>query len=153
MFTATPNTYVLPVMLVLRLQVDAYIRQLLGLPPREPQPPPRAAAAAAPADTAEPSEGNGRRNRGTVQAEQVSQRLLLVMPAVCRSAVAECAARLVWPVEDAPGLPDWQRGCALALSGAATQALRCTGQEAWIRVHMLDSDSLPSCSLSLSLTK
>uniref|UniRef100_A0A383VNB0 Bromo domain-containing protein n=1 Tax=Tetradesmus obliquus TaxID=3088 RepID=A0A383VNB0_TETOB len=51
------------------MEVDAYIRQLLGLPPREPQPPPRAAAAAAPADTAEPSEGNGRRNRGTVQAE------------------------------------------------------------------------------------
>jgi hypothetical protein len=53
------------------LQVDAYIRQVNGLPPREPPQQPRAAAAAAPADTAEPSEGNGRRNRGTVQAEQV----------------------------------------------------------------------------------
>jgi hypothetical protein len=53
------------------LQVDAYIRQVNGLPPREPPQPRAAAAAAAPADTAEPSEGNGRRNRGTVHAEQV----------------------------------------------------------------------------------
>jgi hypothetical protein len=53
------------------MQVDAYIRQVMGLPPREQQQQPPAAAVAAPADTADPSEGNGRRNRGTVQAEQV----------------------------------------------------------------------------------
>lgn len=63
-----------------RLQVDAYIRQLNGLPPREPPQQVQAAAVAAPADTAEPSEGNARGNRGTVQAEQV--RSAGCMPAV-----------------------------------------------------------------------
>jgi hypothetical protein len=62
---------------VVRMQVDTYIRQLNGLPPREQQQQARAAAVAAPTDTADPSEGNARRNRGTVQAEQVRQQWLL----------------------------------------------------------------------------
>lgn len=59
------------------VQVDAYIREVMGLPPREQhqhqQPGMQAAPVAAATDTLDGSEDAGRkRNKGTVKAEQVS---------------------------------------------------------------------------------
>lgn len=57
--------------------MDAYIREVMGLPPREQQQsqrqPVRQAAGAAAIDTLDGSEDVGqKRNKGTVKAEQVS---------------------------------------------------------------------------------